>query len=61
MVEGERTSGRYNKGDNVTMKCDEEFSLLGSNYSHCSSQGTWQPVLGICVPNEQGKWIYPFW
>ncbi|XP_029394620.1 complement component receptor 1-like protein [Mus pahari] len=39
----------YYYGDNVTLECEDGYTLEGSSQSQCQSDGSWDPLLAKCV------------
>ena len=60
MVEGKSALDRYQVGENVTIRCNEGFTLFGYNHTTCRFLWQWAPYLGTCVPNEQGGCLHKY-
>ena len=39
----------YYYGENVTLECEDGYTLEGSSQSQCQSDGSWNPLLAKCV------------
>ncbi|XP_014638796.1 PREDICTED: complement receptor type 1 isoform X1 [Ceratotherium simum simum] len=39
----------YHYGDNVTLECEQGYTLKGSPQSQCKADNTWDPPLAICT------------
>lgn len=42
----------YHYGDNVTLECEDGYSLKGSPQSQCQADNTWDPPLAICTSRK---------
>jgi hypothetical protein len=39
----------YRYGDNITLKCENGYTLEGSPWSRCQADDRWDPPLAICT------------
>lgn len=42
----------FRYGDNVTLRCEDGYTLEGSPWSQCQADGTWDPPLATCTPRK---------
>lgn len=47
----------YYYGDNVTLECEDGYTLEGSSQSQCQSDVSWDPPLPKCVPRSNSGLI----
>ncbi|XP_070123988.1 complement receptor type 1-like isoform X5 [Equus przewalskii] len=47
----------YHYGDNVTLECEDGYSLKGSPQSQCQADNTWDPPLAICTSRPRDALI----
>uniref|UniRef100_A0A8C6RJX4 Complement C3b/C4b receptor 1 like n=1 Tax=Nannospalax galili TaxID=1026970 RepID=A0A8C6RJX4_NANGA len=43
----------YHYGDNVTLECEDGYTLDGSPHSWCQMDGNWNPPLAKCISRSQ--------
>ncbi|KAF6074079.1 complement component 4 binding protein beta [Phyllostomus discolor] len=60
LVNGEVSAlGPVNVSDKITLKCNEQYILKGSNWSQCGEDHTWVPPLPVCRSKHCGPPGYP--
>lgn len=42
----------YHYGDNVTLECEDGYTLEGSPQSQCQADNTWHPPLATCTSRK---------
>lgn len=42
----------YHSGDNVTLECEDGYTLEGSPWSQCQEDDLWDPPLAICTSRK---------
>ncbi|XP_036090350.1 complement receptor type 1 [Rousettus aegyptiacus] len=47
----------FRYGDNVTLRCEDGYTLEGSPWSQCQADGTWDPPLATCTPRSHYGFI----
>ncbi|KAK2498562.1 hypothetical protein MC885_012979, partial [Smutsia gigantea] len=47
----------YHYGDNVTLECEDGYTLEGSPQSQCQADNTWDPPLAICTSRSRNALI----
>lgn len=51
------TSKVFQYGHNVTLECEEGYTLEGSPWSQCQADDTWDPPLAICNSSPRSALI----
>ena len=41
-------SGSYDVGTNISFTCSSEYNLIGSSFSSCQTNGSWNPPPPTC-------------
>lgn len=54
---GLKIKEEYYYGDNVTLECEDGYTLEGSSQSQCQSNGSWYPPLAKCVSRSNSGLI----